>query len=162
MFNSLDNQMKAKAYWACRSCTACAQGMYHQLQEIEVKLDEVEKSCSKNEGDIRKAESEVEKLTEQVKKQAKLLEKTAASEDGSVNEEMRKREVCRLNMVMYRMGEAAGNRTGRGQWDWNIQSCLNLFAALKMDLAENSIKFCRRVREPSEAARQLVERGPGS
>ncbi len=159
MFNFLDGQHKltGAAYWACRSCTAYAQGMNHRMKEIETKLAEVKQSCSKNESDIKKVESEVEKLTEKVEKQAKLLEKMSVSGDGGVYEELREREARRSNVVMFGMVEAASEVMGRGRWDWDIKSCANLFAALRVELTADSIKFCRRVGERmGEAARPLV------
>ncbi len=47
--------------------------------------------------------------------------------------------------------------TGRGRWDQDIQSCTNLFTALKIDLTEESIKFCRTVGDYGEAARKKSE-----
>ncbi len=42
--------------------------------------------------------------------------------------------------MMYGMDEAANDVTGRGCWDWDIRSCINLFTALEVDLTEESIK----------------------
>jgi hypothetical protein len=54
------------------------------------------------------------------------------------------------------MGEAAEGTTGRGRWDWDVRSCRNLFSALRINLAEDCIKFCRRVGEPGAVPRPLV------
>jgi hypothetical protein len=72
-FNFLDTQHKqiGMAYWACRLCTAYAQGMNYRMKEIESKLEDVKKSCNTNEGDIRRVEDEVKRLKETVEKQAK-------------------------------------------------------------------------------------------
>jgi hypothetical protein len=57
---------------------------------------------------------------------------------------------------MHGMGEAEDHVKGRGRWDWDIQSCVNLFKALKINLKADSIKFCRRVGQPGDRARPLV------
>ncbi len=44
-----------------------------------------------------------------------------------------------------RQAEAASDLTGRGRWDWDIRSCMYLFAALKVDLTDKLIKPCRQV-----------------
>ncbi len=92
-----------------------------------------------------------------MQKQAKKVERAAENGESSVYEELRERETRRLNVVMYGMGKAAEGTTGRGRWDWDVRSCMNLFAALKINLAkEDCIKFCRRVGEPGAAPRPLV------
>jgi flagellar biosynthesis GTPase FlhF len=158
IFNFLDTQQKetGTAYWACRACTAYAKGINHRMREIEGDLEKVKKSCDKNEEEIKKVEREVEKMAEKVDRQVKLVEKAAENTDSSVYEELRERETRRLNVVMYGMGEAEESVTGKGRWEWDIKSCLNLFGALKIDLTENSIKFCRRVGERGASARPLV------
>ncbi len=72
----------------------------------------------------------MEKLTERVEQQVKLLKKMAMGRDSGVYEELREREAWRLNVMMYGMGEAASDVTGRGRWDWDIKSCMKLFPAL--------------------------------
>ncbi len=49
IFNFLDSLQKltGTAYWACRACTAYAQGMDHWLKDIENKLEEVKQFCTK-------------------------------------------------------------------------------------------------------------------
>jgi hypothetical protein len=56
LFNFLDEQHKqtGTAYWACRSCTAYAEGMNHRMKEIENKIEEVKQFCTRNEGEIKK------------------------------------------------------------------------------------------------------------
>jgi hypothetical protein len=158
LFNFLDEQHKQTgiAYWGCRSCTAYAKGMNHRMQEIENKIEEVKQSYTRNDGEIRKVESEVKKLAEKVERQGKMIEKAAETVDGNIYEELREREAKRLNVVMYGMGEAAEEATGRERWDWDIKSCENLFHALKIDIPVDNIRFCRRVGERTTTARPLV------
>ena len=55
LFNMIDLQLKqtGKTYWACRSCTAYAEGMNHRVRQIEEELAEVKKACEKNDWTAR-------------------------------------------------------------------------------------------------------------
>jgi hypothetical protein len=46
--------------------------------------------------------------------------------------------------------------TGAERQEWDRKSCVNIFEALKLDLTERSIKFCRRVGEKGDEPRPLV------
>jgi Pyruvate/2-oxoacid:ferredoxin oxidoreductase delta subunit len=50
------------AYWACRPCTVYAQGMNHQLREMEKRLDSVEEANKKNDKNITQVKKKVKKL----------------------------------------------------------------------------------------------------
>lgn len=101
-------------------------------------------------------ETVVEKLAEKVVQQTKKLEKVKANNESGICDELRKRETRRANVVVYRLGEASESVTGRGRWDWDIESCENLFAALNLNLSRENIKFCRWVGEYGEVPRPLV------
>lgn len=145
------------AYWACRSCTAYAKGLNHRMREIETELGQVKASCSKNEDGLKKIQEDVSKLAETVAQQTKKVDEAAGGSADSILEELRERELKKLNVIMHGMGEADHLRTGRERYDWDIASCSNLFKALNLGLDEKSVKFCRRLGESTpEHPRPLV------
>jgi hypothetical protein len=44
IFNFINTQFKqtGTAYWACRPCTAYAQGMNHRVKQLEEEMEEIE------------------------------------------------------------------------------------------------------------------------
>ena len=160
LFNMIDLQLKqtGKTYWACRSCTAYAEGMNHRVRQIELELAEVKKACEKSDCGLRDVQEKVGKLSDEVKKQAKKLEESAeaVSSNSITQEEWKEREMRRKNVVMYGMGEAPEEQTGRERWDWDKASCFNLFRALKVKIQEDGVRFVRRVGEKGVEPRPLV------
>lgn len=158
IFNFINSQRKQTGitYWACRPCTAYAQGMNHRVKQLEDEMEEMRSACEKNDCGLQKVQEQVTKLAEKVGNQARQVAGAAALEENSVYEELREREQRRTNVVMYGMKEAPIEYAGRERWDWDKNSCGNLFRALKVDMPENSIKFLRRVGEAGEQPRPLV------
>jgi hypothetical protein len=159
-FKFLEEQVKntGMAFWACRACTAYANGMNHRLKDIEAKIDKVKESCGRNEEGLKDIQEEVAKLTRTVESQGRKVEEAAAAgnNNDSVFEEMREREMKKANVVMHGMREAPDDMAGRDRWDWDMKSCENLFMALDIGLTAASVKFCRRLGERSEHARPMV------
>ena len=161
-FKFLEEQVKnnGTAFWACRSCTAYANGMNHRMKEIEAKLDEVKETCGKNAEGLKEVRDEVGLLSHKVDQQNKKIAEVAAvaknSNSDEVYEEFREREMKKLNVVMHGMGEAPDDMAGRDRWDWDIKSCENLFRALNVGLTAASVKFCRRLGERSDQPRPMV------
>jgi hypothetical protein len=119
-------QQTGRTYWACRPCTVYSQGLTHRMREIENQLTEVKATCGKNEEGLQKVQAEVSKLAEKVSKQEKRVEEMASVSGQDLFKELREREVRKLNLVMYGMGEAPAERTGFERWDWDMMSCNNL------------------------------------
>ena len=77
--------------------------------------------------------------------------------ENEVFDEMREREIRRSNVVMYRVKEHGGERaTGGERLEWDRQQCVKICLALKLDLTNDDIKFCRRLGEKGAEARPLV------
>jgi hypothetical protein len=159
-FKFLEEQVKntGTAFWACRACTAYANGMNHRMREIEAKLDEVKETCGQNAEGLRKVQDEVGKLTQTVVNQSKKIEEAAAAGASceSVFDELRERELKKHNVVMHGMGEAPDEVEGRDRWDWDMKSCENLFRALQVGLTAENVKFCRRLGERGGHPRPMV------
>lgn len=162
MFKFLDDQFKltGMAFWACRACTQYAKNMNQKMREIETQLDEVKVSCRSNESGLKQVQEEVTKLAGVVEAQNKKVEEARAAAatagSSSIFEELRERESKRCNVIMHGMGEAPPDCTGRARWDWDLQSCDNLFKALQIPIKIEAIRFVRRVGEPGPRPRPLV------
>jgi hypothetical protein len=158
LFNMIEYQVKqtGRTYWACRSCTNYAEGMHHRMKQIEEKLAEVKQSCSKNEEGLSQVQAEVGRLAEKVEKQAKDASEATSSKEDSVYEEIREREMRRANVVIHGMKEAPLECKGRERWDWDRDSCWNLFRALKLDMPKDCIRFVRRVGDAETQPRPLI------
>ena len=151
LYNLLDLQHKqtGKAYWACRSCTAYAEGMNHRVRQIEEELAEVKKACDKNESGLLRVQENVGKLADEMAKQTKRIEEVveARNSNSITPEEWKERDMRRKNVVLHGVGEAPGDYSGRDRWDWDLASCRNLFRALKVPIKDDGVRFVRRVGE---------------
>ena len=158
IFNFIERQLKdsGMTYWACRSCTTYAQGMNHRVQQLKEEMEEIKKACEVNSSSIQKVQDQVAKLADKVDKREKNAAGAGAVNEDSVFEELRKRELRKANVVMYGMPEAPSGQVGRDRYDWDRNSCKNLFRALRLDMTEASIKFVRRVGEAGNQPRPLV------
>ncbi|MFO0004531.1 MAG: hypothetical protein ACK559_25725, partial [bacterium] len=130
--------------------------MHHRMKQFEEQLAEVKQSCNKNQEGLTKVQDEVNKLTEKVEKQAMVVSQASTSNEASIYEEMREREMRRLNVVIHGMGEAPKGFVGKERWDWDKDSCWNLFNPLKLDMPKDCIKFIRRVGDTETLPRPLV------
>jgi hypothetical protein len=132
--------------------------MNHRVKQLEEEMEEMRTACDKNDSGLQKLQQDVGKLAEEVKQQAKKVEETAktTASGSSIFEELRERESRRLNVVMYGIGEAPADMTGLERWDWDLQSCGNLFSDLSLGLQRDCIKFCRRVGEVGPQPRPMV------
>jgi len=160
IFNFIELQFKQSGitYWACRPCTTFAQGMNHRIKQMAEEMEEIRSSCEKNDSGLQKLQGDVGNLAQKMDKQEKRLDEAAAKSASSndIFEELRERESKRLNLMMYGMREAPAELSGLERWDWDLQSCGNLFSALKLNLQRDCIKFCRRVGEAGSNPRPMV------
>jgi hypothetical protein len=130
--------------------------MNHRVKQLEEEMEEIRTACEKNDGGLQNVRQQVDKLSEKVENISRQAAGAAAIDETSVYEELREREQRKTNVVIYGMKEAPARYTGMERWDWDKDSCGNLFRALKIDMPETSIKFLRRVGEAGEQPRPLV------
>ena len=159
VFELIEKQLKTAGitYWACRPCTVYAQGMNHRMRDIEVKVGAVEKGVEENREGVKKLDRKVDGIREELRKRDDKVEKAVREAERRMEEEWREREAKRLNVVFHCIGEAEDRRaTGSERQDWDRKSCVNIFKALKLNLGEDAIRFCRRVGEKKEEPRPMV------
>lgn len=156
-YKYLEEQQKAtgSAYWACKPCIAYSQSITRKMREIETKVDKLSEDIQEVKTDNTRVDQRVEKLEKVVKKTEEKITDTVRSTTDDVFSEIRERETRKLNVLIHGMPESTEEVTQRRK-EWDIQSCCNVFTALRLNLGEEAIKFCRRVGQKGEAARPLV------
>ena len=159
VFELIEKQLKTAGitYWACRPCTVYAQGMNHRMRDIEVKVGVVEKGVEENREGVKKLDKKVDGIREELKKRDDKVEKAVREAEKRMEAEWREREAKRLNVIFHCIGEAEDRRaTGSERQEWDRKSCVNIFRALKLNIGEDAIRFCRRVGEKKEEPRPMV------
>ena len=74
-----------------------------------------------------------------------------------ISEESKEKKARELNLVLHGIKEnTEEGARGRDKWNWDVQTCNNLFQALKLNLNADNIKFCRRVGERGSDPRPLI------
>jgi len=150
-FNCIAEQFKTtgRAYWACRSCNAYAEGMQHRLRELEESSKEAVRRGQENEKELKKLREDMEKRSDQA---ARRVEKS----ETSVMAEMNEREAKRKNVVIYGMPESRSEE-GKKRMDDDKRELDNIFTLLDIRVStEDDVEFCRRVGERSDRPRPLV------
>jgi predicted phage tail protein len=131
--------------------------MNRRLKQIEDKLEQCTKTVDTNTEKIKEVEKKVEGLSSELKKEGEKTVKLVKQGERSVYEEMRERETRRLNVVFFGIAELNEREaTGKDKMAWDRKSCCNIFEALRLDMGEEAVKFCRRVGEKGEGPRPLV------
>jgi hypothetical protein len=131
--------------------------MNHRMRDIEVKVGVVEKGVEENREGVKKLDKKVDGIREELKKRDDKVEKAVREAEKRMEAEWREREAKRLNVVFHCIGEAEDRRaTGSERQEWDRKSCVNIFRALKLNIGEDAIRFCRRVGEKKEEPRPMV------
>jgi hypothetical protein len=106
---------------------------------------------------VKKLDKRVDGIREVLRKRDDKVEKAVRETERRMDAEWREREAKRLNVVFHCIGEAEDRRaTGSERQDWDRKSCVNIFKALKLNIGEDAIRFCRRVGEKKEEQRPMV------
>lgn len=158
-FRYLEEQVKATgmAYWACRPCTAYAQGINNRMKNIEDRVGNLETVTKDGQAGLTAVERRVVELENQLKTVTEQLATVSKSTSDSVFQEIRERSSRVMNLTVHNVPElAAEGATGKDKQAWDTQSCVNLFAAIGLNLTAESIKFCRRVGPVREGPRTIV------
>jgi hypothetical protein len=156
-FVSEQLQLTGVGYWACRACASYAVNMNRRLKQIEDKLEQCTKTVETNTEKIKEVEKKVEGISSELKKDGEKTAKLVKQGEANVYEELRERETRRLNVVFFGIAELEERgATGKDKLAWDRKSCSNIFEALRLDMGEDAVKFCRRVGEKGEGPRPLV------
>jgi hypothetical protein len=159
VFELLDKQKRESGitYWACRPCTAFAQGMNHRLKQICDDLKEVKQTTSSNTEAIKKLEEKVEDLTDKVTTNTGINRQEFEERMKEEREEMRERKDRELNIVVHGIEECdAAVTEGEERLAWDVQRCLEMINNMNIRANEDDVKFCRRVGARGERERPLV------
>ena len=156
-FVSEQLQLTGVGYWACRACASYAVNMNRRLKQIEDKLEQCTKTVETNTEKIKEVEKKVDGISSELKKDGEKTAKLVKQGEANVYEELRERETRRLNVVFFGIAELEERgATGKDKLAWDRKSCSNIFEALRLDMGEDAVKFCRRVGEKGEGPRPLV------
>jgi len=151
LFKCLSDQFKAtgRAYWACRSCCAYAEGMTHRLRQLEEKTAEATRMGEENAKEIRS-------LREEVNTRDKQLERRIENGEDSIFEEMNKRDRRKKNVVLYGVQESARG-DGRQRMEDDKTELNEIFTVMDVNLAaKDDVEFCRRVGAKGDTPRPLI------
>jgi hypothetical protein len=85
------------------------------------------------------------------------LEEMERKLEDRMCEEMREREIRRLNPVLHRVDEPSQQiRDGRERMEADIKECVKIFKAVKAITTSEGITFCHRIGEKGEEPRPLL------
>jgi hypothetical protein len=157
VFDLLDKQKKESGitYWACRPCTVFAQGMNHRLKQIDDDIKELKQNTATNTTSIQNIEKKVEELAVQAKKAEGISKSDFDARMKEEREEQRERKDRELNIIIHGVEECSDStEQGEDRRRWDVQRCLTIFKESR--LAENEIKFCRRVGARRERGRPII------
>jgi len=116
-------------------------------------MESIEMRQNQQEGEIKGANSRIDETNQNV---ARLESRIEQEKSGtSVLLELRERKARRLNVVLYGIGESSAESVEERR-NWDRQSCVNIFKALKLNLNNSCIKFVRRIGEKGARPRPLV------
>ena len=161
LFNLLANPEKYGAAggvrWNCVSCQLSADKIEKIVKNMEGKIQAVADRVSGTEAAVSGLGGRVDKLEKAKQNEEAVIDKKDQRVRSDILEEMRERECRRLNLVLYKVGECADEKaTGAQRMSWDRQSVLNIAGELRVDMNEDTIKFCRRVGDKKDLPRPLV------
>jgi hypothetical protein len=143
--------------WTCDCCLASNAEIRQVVKAYTEKIKEVEARITGTEEGLKDLGKKVEKMDEKLNKRDENVDRKIQKGDREVFEEMREREVRRMNVVLYRVPELDDERaTGSERIEWDKRQCSKIFHAIDLRLKEDDIKFCRRVGERGEDNRPLL------
>ena len=158
LFAILKNPGKfgGKVSWHCDSCSAAHERLEAKMDKLEKRFAEVEDRVVRNEGTVQDVTKKVDNIEKRQDKVEDILEKERERVRLDRVEEMRERELRKKNVIIHRIEEAGDwARTVEDRREWDLNSCDNLFKALKLGWGKEAVRFCRRVGEKNEEPRPL-------
>lgn len=159
MFKCIEQYYKDHdaTFWNCQPCATYAKGITARMREMEGRLTEVEKQQEQQGARMEKTEKRTEKVEKEIKRMDGRIEAAKEDMEKVILGEMRERELRKLNVVFYGIGEKEGvNTTLEERKDWDIKSCTNIFNTLNLRMDREVIRFCRRLGERGERPRPMV------
>jgi phage shock protein A len=143
--------------WNCESCLASTARLEALVKTFASKIQQVEERVGGTEGAVRALDRKVDKMEKVISNRDEEVDKKVKKSENTVFEEMRERETRRMNVVFHKVGECENERaSGFEKLEWDRMSCCNVFRELRLDMDNDSIKFCRRLGERKEGPRPMV------
>jgi hypothetical protein len=158
-FKALEMQMRemGTAFWACRSCLSFATKVNTQLKEMDRRIEDVSVKTDTISKRVEEQKTEIGEVKGDVKKMEERMEEMEKRIEGRVYEEIREREIRRLNLVLHRVTEPSQRiRDGRERMEADKKECEKIFKSMKARTTSEDIKFCRRIGERGEEPRPLL------
>jgi hypothetical protein len=145
------------AYWACRSCLNFAAKMNRHLQETSKRQDQLEERVNVNSNNINRNEQNVEELRPELRRALAKMDNEKEARDDALCEELREREIRRLNIIIHGLQEPDNRYISNGdRIEADRRLCGELFAAMGARVRGTDLRFCRRVGERSAVPRPVV------
>ncbi len=149
-------QEMGTAFWAYRSCLSFATKVNTQLKEMNRRIEDVSVKTDMISKRVEEQKTEIGEVRGDVKKMEERMEEMGKRIEGRVYEEIRKREIRRLNLVLHRVTEPSQRiRDGRERMEVDKKECKKIFKSVKARTSED-IKFCRRIGERGEEPHPLL------
>jgi hypothetical protein len=145
------------AFWACRSCLSFAAKVNTQFKEIDRRIGEVTTKTETISKKVEENTTEIGVVKGDMRKVVEKMEDLEKKIENRVYEEMREREIRRLNLVLHHVEEPSQRiRDGRERIEADKKECERIFKAAKARTTRDDIKFCRRIGEKGEDPRPLL------
>lgn len=146
--NFWKNKVKATgtAYWACRPCTAYAQGINRKVREVEDRVGKLEGTSKETTEGLAAMQARVDKLESALKVAESRIDSQNNAVCDGVFDEVGERAGRRMNVVIHNITTCPNPAaSGEERLKWDKDQCLNILTALNTGLTDRDIKFCRRV-----------------
>jgi hypothetical protein len=159
VFKCVDQHFKdnGSTFWNCQPCATYAKGITARLREMEGRLEAVEKNQEEQDEKIEGVEKKVSIINRALQKRDERVEEIVVNKEKSLYEEIREREMRKKNVILHGVGELQAEKpTWEERARWDKQSCVNIFAAIELEISEDAIKFTKRIGERGEEPRPLL------
>ncbi len=134
-----------------------AEGMNHRLRQMEERIEKVEQMSEDTAKSVKTVEDRVEALDKALDNMEQGAVKRVKESEHTILEELRERDMRKLNVVLHKVGECENEKAGgKEKKEWDLASCDNIFSEMKTNYSRRDIKFLRRIGEKSNTARPLV------
>ena len=146
-----------KAYWACRSCMNFNNKWNAQMKEVSRRQDETDRRVDENSRLIEGVRNIAEEARREVREQANMAETLVGRMEQTMDDELREREVRRLNLVIHGVPEVDDEIKGnRERSEKDKEQCERIFITMRARTKKDNLRFCRRIGERGNDPRPIV------
>jgi len=144
------------AYWACKSCLSFAAKMNMLLKNMNSQLVAMDSRITQNTTEIASTRKDLEKTEVGLKRVEKQVEDVKKQVEEEMYEEMREREMKKLNLVIHGVEEQEDGGENRERAEKDKDTCCQIFSAIDVGVRKDQVKFCRRIGERARDPRPIV------